>query len=801
MIINTRWRKVFRDLWINQERSLLVILAISLGVFAVTVVSSSYAILTHTTDVNYLSTNPASATLWTDALDDNFVQEVRNLPDISEAEARRRARARFLIEDEWVTIWLFVINDFDDIRVSTFKPEEGAWPPATGEILIERNALKTYELGIDDRLVIQTPNGIQRELPIVGSVHDPGLEQAWMEGVAYGYITPDTYEWLGETPTLDQLNIVVAEDSLNKEHIVHTANQTRIWIEQNGRQVYRVKVPLPGEHPHRRPIGGFMFLMQALGLVSLVLSGVLVANMISALLAQQIRQIGVMKAVGAGTWQVMGIYYGTVLILGLAALMVAMPISILASRAYCVYAAGLMNFNLNWQIPVWVYALQVIVSLLVPLLVASYPVYRGSQVTVREAISDYGIGQDQFGKGPIDLLLGRIGGLVRPFLLSIRNTFRRHGRLVFTLSTLILGGAVFMATLNIRASIGKTLDEVYETPFFNNIDITLVRPYPTELIEQATHDIPGVARVETWNSALASVMYPDGTESNSFRVTAPPATTTLLDASNVSLMEGRWLQPDDENALVINHYFLSEDFGDASVTVGDEIVLKIDGQETTWEIVGIVRQVMVEATAYVNYASFIRATGREEGYTNSIRVVTEGRDAASQDAVLSLLEQELADSGLNVAWTMKSAEYGESIQDHMLLVTGFLLLMATLSIIVGGLGLMTTMSINVMERTREIGVMRAIGASTLDILQIVVTEGSLIGFLSWLVTPLLALPFSIIIGNAFGNLMLGTYLDFVFAPLGLGVWLGVIVIFSGIASFLPAWSATQMTVTEVLAYE
>ncbi len=756
-------------------------------------------ILSRTVDVNYMSTNPASATLWTDPLDDDFVEAVQDLPTIAEAEARRRVRARFMVGDEWVTMWLFVINDFNDVRVSMFKSEEGAWPPADGQILIERDALKVYKLDIGDTVLVKTPNGPKRELPIVGRVHDPGLEQAWMEGVAYGYITLGTLEWLGQAPTLDQLKIVVAENALDEEHIIRTANETKTWIEQNGRQVYRIKVPTPGEHPHRKPIGGLMYLLQALGLVSLILSGILVANMISALLVQQIRQIGVMKAVGARTGQIVGIYFGTVLILGLIALAVAMPISILATRAYCVYAVGMLNFNIvSWQIPVWVYALEVSISLPVPILVAAYPVYRGSRITVREAISDYGVGQGKFGTNSVDLLLGRIGGLARPLLLSLRNTFRRRGRLAFTLGTLAVGGAIFMAMLNIRASIGKTLDEVYDSPFFNNIDIALFRPYPVEQIAQSIGDTPGVTGVEMWNSSLAAVEYPDGTEGNPFRVVAPPETTELLNASLVSLVEGRWLQPDDENALVINHSFLSEE---PDVKVGDEIVLKIGGQRTTWEVVGIVRQVMVEATAYVNYTSFARATGREEGYANEIRIVTQDRDEATQDAVLSSLEQKLEETGLDVSWTVKPAGYGEAIEDHMRLITSILMLMAVLTIIVGGLGLVITMNINVMERTREIGVMRAIGGSTHAILRIIVTEGGLIGLLSWLVTPLLALPLSVIIGNAFGSIMLGTNLNFTFAPLGLGIWLAIVVVFATGASFHPAWNASQLTVREVLAYE
>ena len=132
---------------------------------------------------------------------------------------------------------------------------------------------------------------------------------------------------------------------------------------------------------------------------------------------------------------------------------------------------------------------------------------------------------------------------------------------------------------------------------------------------------------------------------------------------------------------------------------------------------------------------------------------------------------------------------------------GMMLVMAVLLAFVGGLGLMGTMSINVLERTREIGVMRAIGASTGGILQIVEVEGILIGVLSWAVSLLIALPISKLMSDLIGQQLLSTNLNFTFSTGGALIWLAVVVILSGLSSFLPAWRAARITVREVLAYE
>jgi putative ABC transport system permease protein len=114
---------------------------------------------------------------------------------------------------------------------------------------------------------------------------------------------------------------------------------------------------------------------------------------------------------------------------------------------------------------------------------------------------------------------------------------------------------------------------------------------------------------------------------------------------------------------------------------------------------------------------------------------------------------------------------------------------------------MGTMSINVLERTREIGVLRAIGASNAGVVQVFILEGTAIGLFSWLLGGVLALPLTRLIGNAIGLLILGTPLTYTFSTGGWLLWLALVVVLSAVASFLPARRAARLTVREVLAYE
>jgi putative ABC transport system permease protein len=130
-----------------------------------------------------------------------------------------------------------------------------------------------------------------------------------------------------------------------------------------------------------------------------------------------------------------------------------------------------------------------------------------------------------------------------------------------------------------------------------------------------------------------------------------------------------------------------------------------------------------------------------------------------------------------------------------------LLTMGVLIAAVGALGLAGTMSTNVLERTREIGVMRAIGASNGSVLQIVLVEGILIGLISWVLGALLAFPAGLALASTVGVVLFQSALPYVFSAGGVTTWLVIVVLLAALASFLPAWRASRLTVREVLAYE
>lgn len=801
--IKPRWRKVWRDLWLNKSRTAVVVMSIAVGVFAVGTISSSQIILSRDLSATYMATHPANATILTfDSFGDDVVEAVANMREIEEAEARRRVSLRVQVGNDWRVLWVSAIPDFDDIKIDQFSPEAGAWPPPDRELLIERSGLSLIDASLGDTLTIKTPDGKIKEMRIAGLAHDLNAQMYTFDGVASGYITTDTLDWLGQSHDYNELRIIVADHNDDVEYIQAITDKVRDKIERAGCTIWFTFVPTPGKHIFLDPIiQAISVMMGALALLSLMLSGFLVINTISALITQQTRQIGMMKAVGARSRQVVPMYLVTVTAYGLLALFVAVPLGVVGAHVFSQFIASYLNFDVtNLRLPTEVLLTQIAVGLLVPLLAGLYPVVMGTRITVREAISEYGLGRGRFGTSIIDRLLLMLQQnrwlrrhISRPLLLSLRNTFRRKTRLALTLLTLILGGAIFVTVFTLRVSLLATMDS-WLAYFQYDVAVQFEQSYRTERILREAKSVSNVVDAETWGFSNVRRQRPDGSSSDNLIMFAPPADTKLV---KPTIIEGRWLNPNDTNAVVLNSLVMR---AEPDISLGDEIILKLQGRERPWRVVGVATGGMPVGTVFTNYPYYAQVA-HDAGRAEWVFATIAEQGLAAETQTVRELEARYERAGLDVGATAKVTEEMGEAQAMFEVIIVLLLIMAFLLAAIGGLGLMGTMSINVLERTREIGVIRAIGASNWSVLKVFITEGVIIGVLSWGVGVLLAIPLSLVLSNAIGEAFLSSPLSYTFSVWGALLWLVVVVALSALASFLPAWNASRITVREVLAYE
>lgn len=796
MSSSPRWRKVLADLWGNKTRTVLVVLSIAVGVFAVGMIAGAGTIMTRDLRAQYAATSPSSGQIFTrDPFDDELVNTIRRLRGVREAEGRRIVQARYQAGPGlWREIQLNALRDYKEIRVNTITSKAGAYPPPDHEVLLEQSSVAAVGVRVGDTLLVETPDGTRRRMRVAGVVHDLSQISTFFRGAAYGYITMDTLEWLGETRDFNQLDFNVSERPTDKAHVQAVANRIRNKIENSGREVIFTLIFEPGRHWADNSLQAMTLILGVLGVLSLLLSALLVVNTMTALVIQQIRQIGIMKAIGARVDQIMALYLATVAAYGVLALLLAVPLGVVGAQAVAGFTARLLNFDIGgYRLPPRVLGLQLSAGLLVPLAAALYPVVAGARITVRQAIASYGLAEAGLGTGRLDRLLERVRGLSRPTLLSLRNTFRRKGRLAITLTTLTLAGAIFMGILSVQRSLLGLLDVLFR--YWNyDVQVEFTRPYRREQLEMEARQVPGVVRTESWGFRSARRVRPDGTESVGIFLVSLPAESRLLQPI---LLRGRWLVPGDETAVVVNTDLVKEE---PDVEVGDRIVLKVGTREAAWTVVGVVQGILSGPLAYVNQdyaARLLRAYGRAD----IVQVVTAEHDADSTARVARALEARFRRLGLRISQNTTIPELRQRIAAQFNVIIVFLLIMAVLLAVVGGLGLMGTMSINVLERTREIGVMRALGASDRAVIQIVIAEGILIGLLSWAAGLVLAFPLGLGLSNAVGRAFLQTAPAYRFSLTGVALWLGLVIVLATVASVLPAWNASRLTVRDVLAYE
>jgi len=796
--MRARFVKVFRDLRLDAGRNAMLVLAIAIGVLSVGTILGAYAVLTREMARNYLGTRPADATIVVDGnLSPSLVAEVRSLHGIAEAERHATLLGRMKIGDDWYPMLFFVVDDFGNIRTNRFTHLSGAWPPPTGTILIERTARVTTKADEGDFVTVRTPSGPPRSIRVSGIVHDPGLAPAWQEQEGYAYLTLETLHALGERRGFDELRIRLDDPDASADEIEAAATRVARYVETKGQSVHEIQIPTPRTHPHQNQMRTILVLFLVFAFATLILSAVLVATSLATLMTRQLREIGVMKAIGADSKQIASMYLLSQGIIATAATIIGVPLSEHTAALMIGRIGGLLNLQIvDGTIPHWVALIQSVSGILIPLIVAAVPVWRGSIISVREALVSHGVSSTDAGTG-IATTLRFLG---TSSALAVRNVFRQRGRLLMSLALLAAGGGLFMTGLNVSKAWEANLEKMARFRHYD-LEIQLRESLPAKSSESAIRRVSGVVGAEAWSFYRASYprgqrfdvahVYPDKGHGSFFVIGVPDGTKLV----SFPVLEGRWLRSGRAREIVLNHTAREN-----GMKIGDELHLNVDGRPTTWTLVGFVEDIgSIGATAYVPASALAAAAGEDPAATNMIRVAFDDRSVASVLRRTRDVEAALGpDAHIRISLPM--ALIRTAIGEHMRVLVSSLLALALLMAIVGGFGLASTMSMNVLERTRELGVMRAIGAGPRTTAAIVVAEGYVIAGLSFVLAVALTTGLSAMLGRIIGAMAFRTPLPLVFSGAGIGLWLLVLVVGSAIATAMPARRASRMTVREALAY-
>jgi putative ABC transport system permease protein len=811
-MMRPRWRKVISDLWDSKLRTLLVVLSIAVGVFSVGMIAGAYAIISNDMSASYAANRPANIELRMDNFDEALLSTVQNSREVADAEGRRvfNIRVRPVNGNKWITLDIVAIDDFEKNTINLLNPVSGLSAPGKRQILLERDAFKQLGVAVGSELALQLPDGTTKTMPVVGVVQDPTTGADDFLAPPLAYVTLKTLTYLQQPELYNRIYATVAEGQDDEQHIRNVAADLKDKIENSGYTVQRMRFSKTHEHPLASTVNAILGILLALGVLIVLLSSSLIANTLSALLNQHLRHIGVMKLVGGQDRQIFGMYLVLILSFGVLALLIAVPLGGQGAYGLSLFIADKMGFNLlGYRIVPLAFVIQIAIGLLVPLAAGFVPIINGSRITVLKAISgdtaqgsaDQAEGDSNRGSRFVRFQMRATAALARrgihiprPLLISMRNTFRRRGRLILTLFTLTMAGAIFIAVFNVRVTLHDYIGQIGRY-FLADVTLDFDQPYRLHEIEQYAMQVPGVQYVEGWQFVGAEILFPNGSVADNLNILAPPADSKLV---SPILVAGRWIRANDVRKMAISEAVLSE-FPD--LKPGDSLRLRINGKNEDWEVVGIFKFVGREGIlAYAPY-DFIAQKIDLVNRSYSYRVVTVQHDRAYQEQMSEQLDHFFREKGFNVRQARPGLETLDTASESLDILVTFLLIMALLTATVGSMGLAGTMGMNVLERTREIGIMRAVGATNRVIIQTVVVEGMTIGSISWVLAVLLSIPFTVLLSTIVSLAVFETPIDLVFTPTGYIIWLVLALVLAAIASVLPARNAARLTIREVLAYE
>ncbi len=568
-MMKPRWRKVIHDLLDNKARTLLVVLSIAVGVFSIGVIAGAYQIISHDMSASYSANKPANVELRMTNFDDDVLTMIRNQRGVEDADGRRvfNMRVRVPGSGKWTALDMIAFDDFEKNSIDLLTSVEGQKMPKKRQVLLEQDALQHINTGVGGLLEFQLPDGSTKTLPVVGVVQDTAAGAGDFLASPSGYITMDTLEYLGQPRLFNRALVIVSEGGDDILHVRDMGAKLKDKLEKNGSTVIRLRFSKTHEHPLADTVNAVLGILLALGILIVFLSSSLIANTLNALLNQHLRYIGVIKLVGGQRRQVFFMYLILIMAFGILALLIAIPLGGQGAYGLALYMASQLNFNiLGYRIVPVALMIQILVGLLVPIIAGLAPVINGSRITVLRALSgglaeEHGASAMQV-KGVAErlpwfdwiqvkatrLLAKRGIHIPRPFVISLRNTFRRKSRLVLTLFTLTMGGAIFVSVFNVRTTLHEYIGQIGNY-FAADVSVDFDRPYRLAEIQQKVMQVKGVQQVEGWQFVSGELLDNNNQVLENINIFGPPANTQLIQPLLVS---GRWIRADDVRKLAVS---------------------------------------------------------------------------------------------------------------------------------------------------------------------------------------------------------------------------------------------------------
>jgi len=771
-------RKSIADVTRRRLRTILVVLGIAIGVLGLTAINIASGALNASLAYSQNRSSSPDLSFSVQAVDPSLVSTLAAVPNVKTVQIDTHYSTRWKTPSGPISMGIVAYTDFHDVKINTFELSAGRLP-GPGEIVMESSDRTLQNFVIGDNVTLETPGGL-KHLRIVGMVRTLGQPSAGFLSFATAYMSANALHQLTGISSANDIEVQVRSASQVNATGRVLANVLRT------NHVTILSASTPGNNTVQIASDAVFTITRVLAIIALVLTSFLIINTVTTLIAEQIKIIGTMKAIGGTRQKVMRSYLLSVGLYGIAGTALGIGLGIWVGYQFLSYLANLFTLDLGaFQVTPATLLISIAVGIGVPLLAAILPLWIGTKITVREAMASYGVGNGK--QGPSRNGLGqRITWVPQTAWLGMRSVFRKRGRAALTLLALTISGIAFLSVQTTSNSFTLGLNQFTDTYHLDALVST--NPQPYDQIRAQIMTVPNVARVERFEDLNVT------TQHGPIDLTAVEADTQIY---RYHLIAGRWFQGNEPDALLISDVAA----GKLHLSVGDRVTFSDATDTATWTIIGEVFDHNNSLSGGVGITTIDDLHSFERLPANLAQgFMIQARDPSPQavDRMANGLDTILTRAGLSPSIQTEQQIIARN-QSQFQIVTAILYAVSLIVALVGILGLFNTLTISVLERRREIGILRSMGATGLGIARVFWTEGISLAVVAWIAAVIIGIPAAYAFVSFIGSVLVP--LPFAFAPATLAIMLVFILLIATLASFGPVFSAARVRVSDILRYD